>query len=60
MPPDYNELPIPKSENIENNSDDDEIKKLITNSEKNLENSSSTENMSKKLEESLIDKIKNN
>ena len=60
MPPDYNELPIPKSENMENDKDDNEIKKLITNSDNNLEQSSDTENTNKKLEDSLIEKIKNN
>ena len=60
MPPDYNELPIPKSGNMENYKDDNEIKKLITNSDNNLEKSSDTENTNKKLEDSLIDKIKNN
>ena len=60
MPPDYNELPIPKSGNMENDKDDNEIKKLITNSDNNLEKSSDTENTNKKLEDSLIEKIKNN
>ena len=60
VPPDYNELPIPKSENMENDKDDNEIKKLITNSDNNLEQSSDTENTNKKLEDSLIEKIKNN
>ena len=60
MPPDYNELPIPKSENIEDNKNDNEIKTLITNSDNNLEKSSNTDNTNKKLEDSLIEKIKNN
>tara|TARA_B100000530_G_scaffold329467_1_gene271491 strand:- start:726 stop:1031 length:306 start_codon:yes stop_codon:yes gene_type:complete len=60
MPPDYNELPIPKSENTENNKDNNEIKKLITNSDNNLEESSNTENTNKQLEDSLIEMIKNN
>ncbi len=60
MPPDYNELPIPKSENTENNKDDNEIKELITNSNNNLKKSNNTEDTNKKLEDSLIEKIKNN
>ena len=60
MPPDYNELPIPKSENKKNSNEDNEIKKLIINSENSIEKTSDTKNTNKKLEESLIEKIKNN
>jgi hypothetical protein len=33
MPPDYNELPIPNSENVNENKENDQIKDLISNSE---------------------------
>ena len=60
MPPNFNELPIPKSENILDNDKNDEIKKLITKSDNNPSNSDSSTNNNSTFEELLLDKIKNN
>ena len=60
MPPDYNELPIPKPENLDKDQDNNEIKQLISNSKNNLDNTNDTNNMNKNFEESIIEKIKNN
>ena len=58
MPPDYNELPVPKS-NETQAADQSNIKNLIisekNDNEKNINNSSD-----KALEEILLEKIKNN
>ena len=60
MPPDYNELPIPKEDSNQSQSEENSIKNLVTNDEKiaNTSNANSTE--SSGLEESLLEKIKNN
>ena len=60
MPPNFNELPIPKSESILENDKNDEIKKLIKKSDKNSSNSVSSTNNNSTFEEFLLDKIKNN
>ena len=60
MPPNFNELPIPKSEDILENDENDEIKKLITKSDKNSSNSDSSTSNNTTFEELLLDKIKNN
>ena len=60
MPPNFNELPIPKSQSILENEKNDEIKKLITKSENNSSNSDSSINSNTTFEELLLDKIKNN
>jgi len=60
MPPNFNELPIPKPESILENDKNDEIKKLITKSENNSSNSDSSINSNTTFEELLLDKIKNN
>ena len=59
MPPEFDELPVPEEVNqiLENNEETD-IKKLITNNE-----NSSTENISNQntnFENSILEKIKNN
>jgi hypothetical protein len=60
MPPEFDELPVPKDVNqiLENNNEETDIKKLITNNE----NSSNENNTSQNIDfESLIlEKIKNN
>ena len=58
MPPDYNELPIPKSEKNDNSINKNEIKTLISNSKKDVSISKETQNIDKNLEESLLEKIK--
>ena len=60
MPPNFNELPIPKSESILENNQNDEIKKLITKSDKNSSNSDNPTNNRSTFEELLLNKIKNN
>ena len=57
MPPDFNELPIPK-EMKQGKIDKNNIKALIT--DKQIDNTSIDENINKNLEESILNKIKNN
>ena len=59
MPPDFNELPIPKSENEEINDDENQIKTLISKN-KNNEIEENKNKGSKSFEESFIKKIKDN
>ena len=57
MPPDYNELPIPKGENVEKETND--IKSLIS----KTNNDETKENLDEKnstFESSILKKIKNN
>ena len=60
MPPNFNELPIPKSQSILENDKNDEIKKLISKSDNNSSNSDSSTNNASTFEEFLLGKIKNN
>ena len=60
MPPDFNELPIPKSKNILENEKSDDIKKLITKSDNNSSNADSSTNNNSTFEELLLKKIKSN
>ena len=60
MPPNFNELPTPKSEKILDNNKNDEIKKLITHSDNNSSNTDNLNNSSSTLEDLLLGKIKNN
>ena len=53
LPPDYNELPVPNSSEIQNEEDSNKIKDLIGNKENNT-------NKNKNFEESILEKIKNN
>ena len=59
MPPDYNELPIPKEENLVTESNENEIKSLIskTKNDKIVDN---VDEKNKTFEELLLKKIKNN
>ena len=57
MPPDYDKLPVPNPEMSENKNSEDVVKKLIIN---NDDNNSMSPNSNKKIEELLIEKIKNN
>ena len=57
MPPDYDLLPVPNPEMIEDKNSEDLVKKLIVN---NDEDNSMSPNSNKKIEELLIEKIKNN
>ena len=62
LPPDFNELPEPKSTiSPEEEQKDSEIKSLITKSDNNNQGSTDNDNsVNKTLEETLLDKIKKN
>ena len=60
MPPDYNELPVPNAESNQSLSEENSIKNLLTNEEKNTNTSNANSSESTGLEESLLEKIKNN
>ena len=60
MPPEYNELPLPNSESNQALSEENSIKNLVTNEEKNTNTSNANSSESTGLEESLLEKIKNN
>ena len=60
MPPNFNELPVPKSENTTDNDKNNEIKKLINKSDDNSKNSDNSKNTNSTFEELLLGKIKNN
>ena len=60
MPPDYNELPVPNAESNQSLSEENSIKNLVTNEEKNTNTSNANSSESRGLEESLLEKIKNN
>ena len=57
MPPDFNDLPVPKSEKSEDNSEINKIKELVSvDKNENDEKNNSNQNF----EESLLEKIKRN
>ena len=58
MPPEFNELPKPSNEISQNNPEDNKIEKLINSSDKNKTSETSGDNVN--LEQSLLEKIKNN
>ena len=59
MPPDFEDLPIPKNHEEKTSKKDNEFKILIT--KENTENKTdNNKDINKNLEESLLDKIKNN
>ena len=58
MPPDFNELPIPKEIEIQENVNENEFKLLIT--QDNQEIKSNEKDINKSFEELLLDKIKKN
>jgi hypothetical protein len=60
MPPNYNELPIPKNNENLTNDEENNLKNLISQKEnKNIDSGNSTKS-NKNFEESLLEKIKNN
>ncbi len=59
MPPNYNELPLPKTENEQTDSEESKIKELLT-KEKNENNIKNTEDLNKSFEDMLLEKIKKN
>ena len=60
MPPDYNELPIPNSENVNENKENDQIKDLISNSKITKTVLDNTNDSSESIESLILGKIKNN
>ena len=60
MPPDYNELPIPNTETSGAENEENSIKSLVTNEEGILDKSNVKNSENKGIEESLLEKIKNN
>ena len=60
MPPDYNELPVPNTESNQVLNEENSIKNLVTNEEKTTITSNGKSSESMGLEESLLEKIKNN
>lgn len=60
MPPDYDELPLPNLEAGETQNSENNVKKLIVNNENDNSKSLNQDGSNKKIEESLIEKIKNN
>ena len=59
MPPDYKDLPEPRTSQEAPKTKNSSIKSLLL-KEDNIENDSITNNIDKKLEESLLEKIKKN
>ena len=60
MPPDFENLPVPKSEKVVD-TEENNLKKLIVNNQTNSsETSSDNEKSTGSFEKSLIEKIKNN
>ena len=60
MPPNYNELPEPKSEISENIDNENQIEKLINKSDDGEANTDTEKNVNKSFEELILDKIRNN
>ena len=58
MPPDFNELPIPKDIEIQTDSSENEFKTLITQDDKEIK--SNEKDINKNFEDLLLDKIKKN
>ena len=58
MPPDFNELPIPKEIENQKENSENEFKTLITQDNKEIK--SNEKNIDKNFEELLLDKIKKN
>ena len=61
MPPDYKELPVPKTSQNQSENDDKKIKSLITNND-NIEdqNTKKPNNQIQDFEQTIIEKIKQN
>ena len=60
MPPNYNELPIPKTNKTTNNKQENKIETLIINTENQNQNSDNTKDVDKTFKETLLEKIKQN
>lgn len=60
MPPDYNELPIPREKNLETKFEESQIENLISKSEKDDELIDKPDDKNKSFEDLLLEKIKKN
>ncbi|MDC1175861.1 DUF3035 domain-containing protein [Candidatus Pelagibacter sp.] len=60
MPPDYNELPIPREKNLKKKSEESQIENLISKSEKDDELIDKPDDKNKSFEDLLLEKIKKN
>ena len=60
MPPDYNELPVPNIDNNLTERKENSIKNLVATEENTKKNSNVKSSESISLEESILDKIKDN
>ena len=58
MPPDFNQLPIPNTKSKQIESEDNSIKKLVTNGKNNINKSKIKSSKSRTLENSILEKIK--
>ena len=59
MPPNYNDLPKPGSEDSSNNDENNQVKELITKSSKTNNNSKKSNNSKYSFEKRLMEKMKN-
>jgi hypothetical protein len=57
MPPEFNELPVPSNNSIEDNQQED-VKKMIIKSETSNPDIDNSQNTSGNLEKSILEKIK--
>tara|TARA_B100000787_G_scaffold157709_1_gene134648 strand:+ start:787 stop:1128 length:342 start_codon:yes stop_codon:yes gene_type:complete len=60
MPPSFNELPVPQNQDENVKDEKNDVKYLIQNTGSNPSESDKTENVPKKLEIFILEKIKNN
>ncbi len=60
MPPNFNELPVPKIDQNVENTDNNKIKEILQDKENKLDGNSETIEMNNTFEENLIEKIKKN
>ena len=61
MPPDYKDLPVPKTIQNQSENDDKKIKSLISNNDKiEDQNTKNSNNQSQNFEQNIIEKIKQN
>ena len=60
MPPDYNELPVPKEIKVEKKSEENEIESLISKTKNQDELPESSDDTNKNFEDLLLEKIKSN
>ena len=60
MPPDYNELPKPKSSSNQSGSEDNSLKTLVSSEKTSANNSKDDSDGNNSLEKSLLEKINNN